>query len=128
MTQQPFSRPGAVDLSALKRPAGAPGAAPAAPAAGAPGGAAPASGARGSYSVELDEQNFQSEIQSAGSNVPVVLVFYGAQAPASQTLADDLDTVASEFEGRFLLGRVNVDAAPGIARRCRSPRCRWWRW
>jgi putative thioredoxin len=121
MTQQPFSRPGAVDLSALKRPAGAPGAAPGAPAAGAPGGAAPASGARGSYSVELDEQNFQSEIQSAGSNVPVVLVFYGAQAPASQTLADDLDTVASEFEGRFLLGRVNVDAAPGIAQALQIP-------
>ncbi|MBJ7528962.1 MAG: co-chaperone YbbN, partial [Nocardioides sp.] len=43
MTQQPFSRPGAIDLSALKRPAPAAPAAPAAP--GAPGGAGgPAAG------------------------------------------------------------------------------------
>jgi putative thioredoxin len=125
MTQQPFSRPGAVDLSALKRPAGGPGpgaGAPAAGAAGAPGAGAPAAGgAGGSYSVELNEQNFQSEIQGAGSNVPVVLAFYSAQTPASVTLADDLDTVASEFEGRFLLGRVNIDAAPGIAQALQIP-------
>jgi putative thioredoxin len=71
--------------------------------------------------VQLDEQNFQTEIQAAGNNVPVVLVFYSAQAPASVTLADDLDTVASELEGRFLLGRVDVDAAPGIAQALQIP-------
>ncbi len=41
MTQQPFSRPGAIDLSALKRPA-APG-----PGAGAPGGGAAVGGSAG---------------------------------------------------------------------------------
>jgi putative thioredoxin len=41
--------------------------------------------------------------------------------PASVTLADDLDTIASEFEGRFLLGRVDVDAAPGIAQALQIP-------
>ena len=125
MSTPSFSRPGAVDLSALKRPAGSAGAAPGAPAAGAPGGpagaGAPAGGAPGSYSVELNEQNFQSEVQGAGSNVPVVLVFYSAQTPASQTLADDLDTIADELEGRFLLGRVNIDAAPGIAQALQIP-------
>lgn len=109
MSTPSFSRPGAVDLSALKRPA-------------APAGGAAASGgtAGGSYSVELDEQNFQAELQAA-VNAPVVLVFYSAQMPASQTLADDLDTLATEFEGRFLLGRVNVDAAPGIAQALQIP-------
>lgn len=118
MSQQPFSRPGAVDLSALKRPAGQSGAA----AGGAPPAGAPAGGGagRGVYSVQLDEQNLQSELQGAG-NAPVVLVFYSQQSPASVTLADDLDTVAGEFEGRFLLGRVDIDAAPGIAQALQIP-------
>ena len=110
MSTPSFSRPGAVDLSALKRPA--------APAGAAPG--APASGGGGSYSVELNEQNFQAELQGA-ANVPVVLVFYSSKMPASVTLADDLDTIATELEGRFLLGRVDVDGAPGIAQALQIP-------
>ena len=107
MSTPSFSRPGAVDLSALKRPATPPaGSAPGAPA--------------GSYSVELNEQNFQAEMQGA-TNAPVVLVFYSAQMPASVTLAQDLDTLADEFEGRFLLGKVDVDAAPGIAQALQIP-------
>ncbi len=50
MTQQPFSRPGAIDLSGLS------GAAPGtAPAGGAPTGS--------SYSVNLDEQTFQATLE-----------------------------------------------------------------
>lgn len=118
MSTPSFSRPGAVDLSALKRPAGA----PAGPATGAavPAGAAGAAAGTGAYSVDLDEQNFQAEMQGA-ANAPVVLVFYSAQAPASVTLAGDLDTLADEFEGRFLLGKVDVDAAPGIAQALQIP-------
>jgi putative thioredoxin len=51
----------------------------------------------------------------------VVLVFYSAQMPASVTLAGDLDTLADEFEGRFLLGKVDVDVAPGIAQALQIP-------
>ena len=112
MSTPSFSRPGAVDLSALKRPA--------APAATPAGHSAGASGPSGAYCVDLDEQNFQAELQGVG-NVPVVLVFYSAQMPASVTLAQDLDTLATELEGRFLLGRVDVDAAPGIAQALQIP-------
>jgi putative thioredoxin len=114
MSTPSFSRPGAVDLSALKRPAQ-----PSGQAAGRPGGEASAGG-QGSYSVQLDEQNFQAELQGAG-NVPVVLVFYSGQAPHTVTLADDLDTLADEFEGRFLLGRVDVDTAPAIVQALQIP-------
>ena len=109
MSTPSFSRPGAFDLSALKRPA-----------APAPGQGGTTSAGTGRYSVELDEQNFQAELQGAG-NVPVVLVFYSAQMPDSVTLADDLDTLATELEGRYLLGRVDVDAAPGIAQALQIP-------
>ena len=113
MTQQPFSRPGAIDLSALKRPpAGAP--APAA-AGGAPGAGGSA------YSVVLDEQNFQATLESS-MTAPVLLVFYSpTRHPASAQLAEDMKTLSDEFEGRFLLGLVDIDAVPQIAQAMQIP-------
>ncbi len=116
MTQQPFSRPGAIDLSGLKRAAPQGGAAPAA-GAGAAGG-----GAGGSaYSLSIDEQNFQATIESSRT-APVLLVFYSrTRMPESGDLADDLATLAGEFEGRFLAGLVDIDAAPQIAQAMQIP-------
>jgi putative thioredoxin len=110
MTQQPFSRPGAVDLSALKRPASPPGAGPGTGAA-----------ATGSYTVLLDEQNIQAQLE-ASMNAPVVLVVYSpSKSPESARLAEDLTTVSDEFEGRFLLGKVDVDATPQLAEALQIP-------
>ena len=100
----PFSRPGAIDLSGLKRPA--PQAASQSPGGGTAGT---------SYAVEVDEQNFQALLESS-MNAPVVLVVYSAsRMPASAQLADDFSTLADELEGRIAVGRVDVDAQPGIA-------------
>ncbi len=118
MTQQPFSRPGAIDLSALKRPA------PAAPGAGAaaPAGGAPSSGGTGSaYSVAIDEANFQTVLE-ASMTAPVVLVFHSAsQSPESVQLARDVATVADEYDGRFLAATIDVDAVPQIAQAMQIP-------
>ena len=125
MTQQPFSRPGAIDLSALKRPAApASGGAPAGPAGAAAGGAAAGAGgdASGSpYAVDISEQNFQATIE-ASMTAPVILVFYSrTRMPESGQLADDLQTLSAEFEGRFLAGLVDIDAAPAIAQAMQIP-------
>ena len=112
MTQQPFSRPGAIDLSALKRPA--------APAPGGAGAPAAAAGA-GAYAVEVTEESFQTVLE-ASVDALVLLVFYSpSRMPESVGLADDLATVAGEMEGRFLLGRVDVDALPQIAQAVQVP-------
>ncbi|UAL28399.1 tetratricopeptide repeat protein [Nocardioides rotundus] len=106
-SDQSFSRPGAVDLSGLQ---GAP--------AGGPGGAP---GAVGSYSVLLDEQNFQSVLE-ASTTAPVILVFFSrTQSPESGRLADDLARLSDEFEGRFLVGLVDIDATPQIAQAMQIP-------
>ncbi len=107
MSQQPFSRPGAFDLSGLAN------AAPAAPTAGAPGGS--------SYAVEITEQNFQSTLESS-MTAPVFLVFYSpTRMPESADLARDLTTLSGEFEGRFLVGLVDIDAVPSIAQAMQIP-------
>jgi putative thioredoxin len=106
MTQQPFSRPGAVDLSGLST------------AAGPSGGS---TGVSGAYTVQVDEQSFQAVLESSMS-APVLLAFYSpSRAPESVRLADDLQTLSNEFEGRFLLGRVDIDASPQIAQAMQIP-------
>jgi putative thioredoxin len=112
MTQQPFSRPGAVDLSGLKRPAPGP------TGAGAPAGPAAAAGA---YSVDLDEQNIQGHLE-ASMNAPVLLAVYSpTQAPESARMVSDLETLADELAGRILLGKVDVDTAPTLAQALQIP-------
>jgi putative thioredoxin len=121
MTQQPFSRPGAVDLSALKGAAtqGA-GSAPAGGAASAPAGQAGA-GVRSAYCVDISEQNFQSVVESS-MTAPVLLVFFSpSRMPESAQLADDIETLSGEFEGKFLAGRVDIDAVPQIAQAMQIP-------
>lgn len=112
MTQQPFSRPGAIDLSGLQRPA----------AQSQPGGAAGGGSVGGSsYSVEITEENFQGTIESS-MTAPVLLAFYSpTRMPESVALAEDLATLSGEFEGRFLVGLVDIDAVPSIAQAMQIP-------
>ena len=131
MSQQPFSRPGAVDLSGLARSASSRPPAPAAGAAGghgaagpvAPGAAPGAGGAAGasSYAVDVDQANFQQVLQES-MTAPVVLVFFSAQqAPGSEQFATDVAAVAQEQEGRLLAALVDVDASPEIAQAMQIP-------
>ena len=114
MTQQPFSRPGAIDLSGLGKPAPQPGAPATRP-------SATPSGAASSYSVQVDEHSFQGLLEQS-MTAPVLLAFYSrTRMPESGQLADDLATVVGEHEGRFLLGLVDIDAAPQIAQAMQIP-------
>ncbi len=121
MTQQPFSRPGAIDLSGLNSPPAGAGAQPPAgaptggpPPTGAPG-AGPAGGVRSSYALDVSEENFQT-VLDASVTAPVVLVFYSpTRSPESAAMADDVATATGEYDGRFLAGLVDIDAAPTIA-------------
>ncbi|HSX66621.1 co-chaperone YbbN [Nocardioides sp.] len=112
MTQQPFSRPGAIDLSALKRPA-----APSAPAGDAPA----AGGVARAYSVTLDEQSFQGVLE-ASMHAPVVLAFFAPErSPETSAYADDVASAVETQEGRFLCGLVDVDANPQLAQAMQIP-------
>ena len=116
MTQQPFSRPGAIDLSGLSRPAGEH---PGAPSAAAPAGDPPV--ARSAYALDVTEQSFQT-LLDASVTAPVVLLFYSAtRVPESATMAADVATVADEYDGRFLAGLVDIDDAPAIAQAMQIP-------
>jgi len=115
MTQQPFSRPGAIDLSGLGRP---PAPQQAAPTAGAGSGSGSAGGA---YSVAITQENFQQVLQES-TTAPVVIVFHSAaQAPGSAQYAADVAAEDERLEGRLLAALVDVDAHPEIAQAMQIP-------
>lgn len=116
MTQQPFSRPGAVDLSGLTGSA---------PTAGPPaGGDAPAggpTGGRSAYTVDVGEQNFQNLLESSVT-APVVLVFFSpSRVPESTAYADEVAAAVDAYDGRFLAGLVDIDESPAIAQTLQIP-------
>jgi putative thioredoxin len=119
MTQQPFTRPGAVDLSGLKRPA--PGGGPqGAAGAGAAAGGAPTVG-RSAYSADVTEQNFQTLLETSVT-APVVLVFYSpSRVPESTAYSDEVAAAVEAYDGRFLAGLVDIDASPAIAQSLQIP-------
>jgi putative thioredoxin len=96
-----FSRPGAIDLSALKQPATRP----------APGRAATG----GSYVVDIDEATFQTVALEASMSYVVVLGLWSSRAPQSGAFNETLGSVVDSYAGQILLARVDVDASPQIA-------------
>ena len=96
-----FSRPGAIDLSALRQP-------PARPATA--GAAAP-----GAYVVDINEQNFQTAALEASLQYVVVLSLWSPRSPQSAAFNELLGTVTATYEGQIVLAQVDIDANPAIA-------------
>ena len=104
MSSSSFHRAGAVDLSQVAQRAKQSG-------VGQAGGPAVAGG---SYVVEVTEQTFEAETIRKSLKHPVVVELYSPRVATGQQLSDALIEIANASEGKFLLARLNVDAAPGI--------------
>lgn len=102
MVDMNFSRPGAIDLSALKQPASR----PASPAAAA---------GVGSYAVDIDESTFQAVALDGSMSFVVVLGLWSPRSSQAAEFNDTLATVIDSYDGQILLARVDVDANPQIA-------------
>ena len=94
-----FSRPGAIDLSALKKPAASAG--PAAP--------------DSAFVVDVTEQNFQQVALEASLQHIVVLSLWSGRSPQSSAFNQVLANVTNSFGGQILLALVDADANPAIA-------------
>ena len=94
-----FSRPGAIDLSALKQPT-------------TPVGQTAASG---TFVVNVTEQNFQQIALEASLQHVVVLSLWSGRAPQSGTFNQVLAQVTESYGGQILLAQVDVDTNPAIA-------------
>ena len=111
MSQSNFSRPGAIDLSSLRKPAGPGG--PAGPAG--PGAPADGGGVAGSYVLNVSEPTFQADVIERSLQAPVVVEFWSPRSEASNALGPVLARLSTEYAGKFLLARIDIDANPQLA-------------
>lgn len=71
-------------------------------------------GGAGSHVIDVNVQNFQ-ELVEKSRETPVLLEFYVEGAEQSQATAVMLDKLVTEYQGKFLLGRIEVQQNPQIA-------------
>lgn len=67
------------------------------------------------YVVDVREATFSTSVIDQSGTVPVVLDLWASWCGPCQQLTPILERLAVEFDGRFLLGRVDVDAEQRIA-------------
>lgn len=61
-----------------------------------------------SYTVEINAQNFQSEVAEKSQQVPVLMEFYAEGAEQCAPTTALLQKLVAEYQGKFLLARVDI--------------------
>ena len=65
-------------------------------------------------SIKITEQNFDTEVlQSA---MPVVVDFWAEWCGPCKMRSPTVEAIAQEYDGKVLVGKVNVDEEPELAR------------
>lgn len=67
----------------------------------------------GENTLHFDESNFDHEVLQA--DVPVLVDFWAAWCGPCQMVAPVIDELASEYQGKAKVGKLDVDKAPTLA-------------
>ncbi|GHT93334.1 co-chaperone YbbN [Betaproteobacteria bacterium] len=68
------------------------------------------------FHFDASLQDFETRVLHASLNTPVLLDFWAEWCAPCKTLKPILEKLADEYQGRFLLAKIDADANPDLAR------------